>query len=192
MDLARDSIFEDRPFTSDQDLVRFKHHMAPIAATSNTMAAANRCVNMSLSGSLKRRIPSLSAPLRPWPSQRPLSSAVLQVHVRLQLEHTARISSHVRPASTGTRKLPPATFSVVVCQIRSQSTGPAADLSGGNGARGQPLPPPPPPGGRGSIFRTLLRALGGSLRSLFTPFQGQTLRTLFRSNPEELVLALAM
>lgn len=30
------------------------------------------------------------------------------------------------------------------------------------------------------------------MRSLFTPFQGQTLRTLYRSNPEELVLALAV
>ncbi|CAK7230642.1 hypothetical protein SCUCBS95973_007644 [Sporothrix curviconia] len=46
--------------------------------------------------------------------------------------------------------------------------------------------------GRVPIFRLLFRAIGGSLRSLFTPFRGQTLRTLFRSNPEELVLALAV
>ncbi|CAK7564316.1 MAG: hypothetical protein SEPTF4163_002205 [Sporothrix epigloea] len=43
-----------------------------------------------------------------------------------------------------------------------------------------------------TIQELLFRALGGSFKSLFTPFRGQTLRKLFQSNPEELILALAV
>ncbi|OAA67979.1 tpr domain containing protein [Niveomyces insectorum RCEF 264] len=76
--------------------------------------------------------------------------------------------------------------------VRRQSTTPGDDDAShsSGGARPRPPPPPPPPRGRLPFVRLLFRAMAGSLRSIFTPFRGQTLRTLYRQNPGELVLAL--
>ncbi len=87
--------------------------------------------------------------------------------------------------------LQPVSIDVRAWQVRRQSTLPPSEDP--TTADGSPRRrPPPPPKGRVPIFRLLIRALGGSLRSLFTPFRGQTLKTLYRSNPGELVLALAV
>ena len=72
-----------------------------------------------------------------------------------------------------------------VRQARFQST---ASTGGNDGQNKQPPPPPP----RISPGRLLARLVGGSFRTLGNVFRPTSLRLLYRSNPEELVVALVM
>ena len=77
-------------------------------------------------------------------------------------------------------------------QVRRQSTTPAGGDEAEKGipqrrgnqkqVNAQPVP----------FFPLLLRIIRGSLRSLVLPFRGQTMRNLYKTNPEELILALAV
>lgn len=176
--------------------------IAPVTAMARPLATTNACLHMRLAGPCANRVLPFSVSLRQWPCRQASLAVQIQVHVQFahtRGAHTARGEAQ-RIVHSRSRPLPPPmTIAIQTWQVRRQSTSPRGDRpgtegsgsgSGGHGPRGRP--PPPPPHGRVPIFRLLLRALGGSLRSLFTPFQGQTLRTLYRSNPEELVLALAV
>ncbi len=98
----------------------------------------------------------------------------------------------VRPSRTSTSNDSPLRLrlKIVVApspfrQARFQST---ASTGGNDGQNKQPPPPPPriPPG------RLLARLVGGSFRTLGNVFRPSSLRLLYRSNPEELIVALVM
>lgn len=81
-------------------------------------------------------------------------------------------------------------------QRRFQSTTPRRPGKGkgkghpdDNGAGAGKEPPPPPPE---TLTRVLLRGLWASFRSLGAPFRVENLRKLYRQNPGELIMALAM
>ncbi|CAK7225983.1 hypothetical protein SBRCBS47491_006073 [Sporothrix bragantina] len=163
-------------------------------ALSKPLPVANAYLQMRLAGPLAQRVSSLSASRRSWPYLQQNSTTDLRLHIRVQLGQSRQASSQVCQAH-GRSKLgqtSSVTLTLSTWQARTLSTTPRNNNENGQDSHSRPPPPPPPPRGRVSIFRMLLRALGGSLRSLFTPFRGDTLRTLFRSNPEELVLALAV
>ncbi|ERS99364.1 hypothetical protein HMPREF1624_04564 [Sporothrix schenckii ATCC 58251] len=129
---------------------------------------------------------ALSATLRPLSTRKQSTCLSASVQVDVCVHGPGHIQGRVRLQ-----------LQQMQLHCRWLSTSPRRhDGSQRHGSSGQqqppPPPPPPPPRGRVPIFRLLLQALGGSLRSLFMPFQGATLRTLYRSNPEELVLALAV
>lgn len=138
-----------------------------------------------------------------------LTTSTVPRRLRPRLDHTSRYNVPIliqaqlgqsRHASCTTcrdhtqkppHRTPFFTLTLSACQARKLSTTPYRSRDGGDSpSRAQP--PPSPPRGRLQIFRLLFRALGGSFKSLFTPFRGQTLRKLFQSNPEELILALAV
>ncbi|CAK7238155.1 hypothetical protein SEUCBS140593_010381 [Sporothrix eucalyptigena] len=161
-------------------------------ALSKPVSVANTYFQKRLLGQLAQSSPALSVSRQSWLCLQQTSSSGLQLHIRLQLSQSRNASSgsHLMITRAMQSHKFTVTLTVGALQTRRQSTIPRND-GNGEDAHGRP-PPPPPPRGRVPIFRMLIRAIGGSFRSLFTPFQGQTLRTLFRSNPEELVLALAV
>ncbi|KAL1899796.1 hypothetical protein Sste5346_002662 [Sporothrix stenoceras] len=147
----------------------------------------------------------LSATQRPLACRQSISPASVQVDVRVQGPGHSQaqvqvqlVASRYANSLVRTRRLSPQSFKVGSIQVRQLSTtsrrNNAENGQNSQGGRSgqQQQQQQQIPKGRVPIFRLLIRALGGSLRSLFTPFQGQTLRTLYRSNPEELVLALAV
>jgi len=76
----------------------------------------------------------------------------------------------------------------VVLKLRSPQTRPQSTSSRKQEPDGQRQRPPPPP--KPTFRQILVAVLGGSLRNLRNSLHGQSLRTLFRQNPEELILAL--
>lgn len=148
---------------------------------------------------------ALSATLRPLACRQSTSPASVQVDVRVQgpghiqaQMQVHLVASRYASSLSRTRYLSPQPLTVGSIHVRQLSTTPRRrdandeQNSQGRSGQGQQQQKQQLPKGRIPIFKLLIRALGGSLRSLFTPFQGQTLRTLYRSNPEELVLALAV
>ncbi|CAK7272291.1 hypothetical protein SEPCBS119000_005046 [Sporothrix epigloea] len=116
----------------------------------------------------------------------------LRLHVRTQLVHATSTACSYHSLQAPVR-LPSVTLILGACQARNLSTTSCRrGDEGGSDSHGRRQKSPLPSPERRHIFRLLFRALGGSLRSLFTPFHGQTLRKLFQSNPEELILALAV
>ncbi|TPX15717.1 uncharacterized protein E0L32_000051 [Thyridium curvatum] len=117
-------------------------------------------------------------PVRARVAIRPLPCGAHRLQLHVQVSHSRLASAPFR--ATATVVLPS------IHHARYQS------LSGTGGHHGQAPPPPPPPPPRPSFGRLLLRVVGGSFRNLFSAFRGRNLKTLYRQNPEELVLALAI
>lgn len=131
-----------------------------------------------------------SISLRPSPCQNSLG---IILHIQASRSFHGAPSS--RPATVARPRVSQWTVSIPMpampVQVRRQSTTPPGDDAAEKGIPQRRGPQTQKTEvQRVPIFPLMLRIIRGSLRSLVMPFKGQTMKGLYKSNPEELVIAL--
>ncbi|KAI1093201.1 TPR domain-containing protein [Rostrohypoxylon terebratum] len=111
-------------------------------------------------------------------------------HARYAHKRLSRQFALLSRAQIGRTRFHPTTSHVAVIANSRQTRWESSASSPESNKQKPPPPPPPPP----PSFRLLLRALRQSLslRPIIGAFRDQSLRSLFRQSPEELVIAIIL